>query len=137
MVSFWDVLERCSKGQRMQEGDYDTLLYSSVSELVEKYDIKFDPEMLVPADDSLADRAYQAGFELFERVGFYCLDTKRIVRFSRDEIEQRVSLAPDTYTWGEGKDKGVTYNREVEDSRDLRHGSRSRCLVRSGSSLLA
>ena len=118
MITFWEVLERCGKGQRMQESDYDTLLYKSVSKLIEKYDIKFDPEQIVPDDDSLADRAYEAALELFEQVGFYCLDTKRVVRFSRSEIEERVALAPDTYTWGEGKDRGVTYSRKVEDLRD-------------------
>ncbi|GAG50352.1 unnamed protein product, partial [marine sediment metagenome] len=118
MITFWEVLERCGKGQRMQESDYDALLYKSVSKLIEKYDIKFDPEQIVPDDDSLADRAYEAAVELFEQVGFYCLDTKRVVRFIRSEIEERVALAPDTYTWGEGKDRGVTCNRKVEDLRD-------------------
>ena len=118
MVSFWDVVERCGNGERMRESDYDALLYKNVKELVKKHEIRYDPEQVVPSDDGLADRAYEAALELFSRVGFYCLDTKRMVQFSREEIEQRVGLAPDTYIWGEGKDQGVTYAREVEDPRD-------------------
>jgi methylamine--corrinoid protein Co-methyltransferase len=118
MVDFWDVVERCRRGERMKEPDYDALLWKNVSELKTEYDIAFDPEQVVPDDDALADRAYEAGVELFLRMGFYCLDTKRVVRFSRKELEERLDLAPDSYTWGEGKDRGVTYARRVEDSRD-------------------
>jgi methylamine--corrinoid protein Co-methyltransferase len=102
----------------MKEPDYDALLWKTVSELKTEYDIAFDPEQVVPDDDALADRTYEAGVELFLRMGFYCLDTKRVVRFSRKELEERLDLAPDSYTWGEGKDRGVTYARRVEDSRD-------------------
>lgn len=118
MIDFWDVVERCSSGEVMKEGDYDKLLWKNVSELTEKYDIRCDPERIVPDDDELADRAYEAGVELFLRMGFFCLDTRRMVRFSRDELEDRLNAAPDTYVWGEGKDRGVTYARQVEDSRD-------------------
>ena len=118
MISFWEVVERCSKGERMPESGYDALLYKNVTELVKKYKIVYDPEQIVPSDDDLADRAYQAAVELFIRVGFYCLDTKRVVRFTREEIEERVGLAPDTYVWGQGKDQGITQARNVEDPRD-------------------
>jgi hypothetical protein len=118
MIDFWDVIERCSRGERMKEPDYDALLWKNVSELIEKYDIHRDPEVVVPADDALADRAFEAGVELFLRMGFYCLDTKRVVRFSSDELEDRLDTAPDTYVWGEGKDRGVTRARAVEDGRD-------------------
>jgi methylamine--corrinoid protein Co-methyltransferase len=86
--------------------------------LIKKYDLQFDQSVIIPNDDSLADRAYEAGVELFLRLGFYCLDTKRVVRFSRKELEERLETAPDSYEWGEGKDKGITYARKVEDTRD-------------------
>ena len=118
MVDFWEVVKRCSSGQRMKESDYDTLLWKSTSELIRKYDIRFDPDQVIPQDDTLADRAWQAGLELFLEVGFYCLDTRRVVRFTRDEVEQRLAAAPDRYVWGQGKDQGTTTARKVEDTRD-------------------
>jgi methylamine--corrinoid protein Co-methyltransferase len=118
MIDFWDVVERCRSGERMKEPEYDALLWKNTSELIKSHDIVHDPEQIIPDDDALADRAYEAGVELFLRMGFYCLDTKRIVRFSRDELEERLKTAPDSYTWGEGKDRGVTFARQVEDSRD-------------------
>jgi methylamine--corrinoid protein Co-methyltransferase len=118
MVDFWEVIERCTTGERMKEPEYDRLLWKCVTELTEKYDIHVDPEHPIPDDDALADRAYEAGVELFARMGFYCLDTGRVVRFTRKELESRLERAPDQYVWGEGKDKGVTYARQVEDTRD-------------------
>ncbi|MEW5814643.1 MAG: monomethylamine:corrinoid methyltransferase [Spirochaetota bacterium] len=118
MITFWDVVERCSDGERMKESAYDALLWKHVSEIIKTYNIKFNPDQIIPGDDSLADRAFEAGLELFRQVGFYCLDTQRVVRFSRNEIEDRLRIAPDKYVWGEGKDQGITIARKVEDPRD-------------------
>lgn len=118
MIDFWEVVERSEKGERMEESDYDIFLYKNVSELIKKYDIRFDPDQVVPSDDGLADRAFEAALELFLEVGFYNLDTNRIARFSRDEIGEALSNAPSSYVWGEGRDQGVTESRKVEDSRD-------------------
>ncbi len=118
MIDFWEVVDRCDKGQRMKESDYDLLLYEHITEVLKKYDIRFDRNQIIPNDDSLADRAYQAALELFVNVGFYCLDTRRVVRFTRKEIEEAVSTAPSQYVWGRGKDQRIAVNRIVEDSRD-------------------
>ena len=118
MVDFWEVVKRCSVGEVLDERDYDRLLWKNISELIDKYDIKYDPEYIVTTDNKLADRAFAAGMELFLNLGFYCLDTRRRVRFSRDELEDRLDAAPDSYAWGEGKDRAVTLARKVEDQRD-------------------
>jgi hypothetical protein len=118
MIGFWDVVERCDKGERMKETDYDLFLYQKVSELTGKYDIHFDQNRVVPKDDGLADRAFEAAMELFLEVGFYCLDTERVVRFTREEVEDVLRDAPSQYVWGEGKDQRVSKARKVEDTHD-------------------
>lgn len=118
MINFWEVVERCDTGERMDEGDYDMMLYDAASELTEKYDIHFDADRLVPSDDDLADRAFQAGLELFLKVGFYCLDTRRAVRFTKEEVLEVISHAPSTYTWGYGRDERTCVARSIEDPRD-------------------
>lgn len=118
MINFWDVVQRCDTGERMDEGDYDLKLWQAASELIEKYDIHFDADQVVPADDGMADRAFQAGLDLFLKVGFYCLDTKRAVRFSREEVREVLAHAPSTYTWGQGRDQRTCIARQVEDRRD-------------------
>ncbi len=117
MITFWDVVERCDHGERMTESAYDSLLFKTVRELTAKYDIHFDPETVVPDDDALADRAYQAALDLFLAVGFYCLDTQRAVRFTREEVEEVVRHAPTSYVWGEGRDQRTCRPRDVEDPR--------------------
>lgn len=118
MINFWDVVERCDKGERMKEVDYDLLLFSKVTELAKKYEIHFDREEIIPSDDGLVDRAFCAAKELFLDIGFYCLDTGRIARFSRDELDEVTANAPSRYIWGEGKDRRISEARSVEDRRD-------------------
>jgi hypothetical protein len=118
MIDFWEVLERCEKGERMKVDDYDLFLWENVSEITKKYDIFFDRNHVVPDDDGLADRAYEAAFELFLRVGFYCLDTERVARFTREEVEDVLRNAPSQYVWGEGKDQRMSQARQIEDRRD-------------------
>jgi hypothetical protein len=115
VVTFWDVVERTSHGERMKESDFDAMLYQNVRALIEKYDIHFDGETAVPSDDGLADRAYQAALELFLATGFYCTSTQRAVRFTREEVEEAVRHAKKQYVFGEGRDQHVMGPRAVED----------------------
>jgi len=118
MIDFWEVVDRCDKGQRMKESDYNLLLWKNVSEIINKYNIHFDGDHVIPSDDRLADRAFEAGMELFLKVGFYCVDTERVVRFTRDEVEEALSNAPSKVIWGEGRDQRVEGVRKVEDTQD-------------------
>ena len=40
MIDFWEVVQRCSTGERMKEAEYDKLLWKNVSDLIEKFDIQ-------------------------------------------------------------------------------------------------
>ena len=117
VVTFWDVVERTSHGERMKESDFDAMLWQNVRALIEKYDIHFDGETAVPDDDGLADRAYQAALELFLATGFYCTSTQRAVRFTREEVEEAVRHAKTSYVFGEGRDQHTMVPRTVEDPK--------------------
>ena len=83
MVSFMEVLRRAGKGPYCSEKEYNLkVFFSKVKELVNKYEINFNPDIIVPSDDELADRIFQAGLELYTAVGTYCVDTKRIIKFT-------------------------------------------------------
>lgn len=115
MISFWDVLERSETGKLIEEDAFNWRIFELANEMVERYDIAFDPETVVPADDDLADRMYQAGLDLFLELGVYCRDTGRLIEFTRDEVEWAVKHAPDTVTYGQGRDVRVMKSRGVED----------------------
>jgi len=108
------IVERSESGPYMKEADFDMTLMKTVMKLVKEYQIEFDPMVLVPSDDDLADRVYQAAVELVLEMGFYNQSTQRRILFSREEIDQAVSLAPSELLLGEGKDAVVERHREVE-----------------------
>jgi methylamine--corrinoid protein Co-methyltransferase len=95
-----------------------------VPEMIREYGLKYDPGVLVPADDDMADRLYQAGVTLFVEMGVYNQSTQRRILFSRDEVEAAIGAARGTILLGTGKDTVVMRHRGVE--------SDVTCVVQSG-----
>ncbi|MBD3306041.1 monomethylamine:corrinoid methyltransferase, partial [candidate division KSB3 bacterium] len=115
MIGFWEVVRRSEKGPFIKEGDFDRKVGMAAAQLVKKYDIRYDAEQPVPADDDLADRVYQAGLELFLELGIYCRDTSRLIMFSQDEVEWALKYAPKTVTYGQGEEMRTMPHRRIED----------------------
>jgi hypothetical protein len=117
MVSFHEILERATKGPIMSPKDFDMKVFiPKVREVVEKYRIRYDPSTPCPADDDLADRIYQAAFDLYADVGTYVVDTERVIQFSRQEIEDAVYEAPKEACFGEGPDRCIFKGRRPDDT---------------------
>ncbi len=117
MVSFHEILERATRGPIMSPKDFDMNVFiPKVREVVEKYKIRYDPSTPCPADDDLADRIYQAAFDLYADVGTYVIDTERVIQFSRQEIEDAVYEAPKEAYFGEGPDRCVFKGRRPDDA---------------------
>jgi methylamine--corrinoid protein Co-methyltransferase len=109
------IVERSEAGPYVKEKDFDLTLARRVQELVQAHGIRFDPEVVVPADDEMADRLYQAAVELIVEIGVYNLSTERRILFSREEIEHEVAMAPSEIVLGAGSDAVVVRHRKVED----------------------
>ena len=75
----------------MKEAAFDMALARKTMELVKKHGLKYTPTVLVPSDDAMADRLYQAGLELFLEMGVYNQSTERRILFSRQEVEAAVA----------------------------------------------
>jgi methylamine--corrinoid protein Co-methyltransferase len=118
------IVDRSETGPFMKESDFDMALAREVARLVGEYGLQFEPETLVPEDDDMADRLYQAAVDLVGEVGVYNQSTERCVRFSREEIEEAVAAAPSAVRLGAGKDAILERHREVED--------REPCCMHSG-----
>jgi methylamine--corrinoid protein Co-methyltransferase len=117
MIGFWDVFERSQKGPFIKEEVFDRKVGQVAREMVQKYGIKFDREQVIPADNDLADRVYQAGLDLFLELGIYCRDTSRLMTFNRDEVDWALKNAPNSVTYGQAEDVRVMTHRTVEDSK--------------------
>lgn len=108
----------------MKEKEYDLSLAKRIMKLVEEYDLVYDPTVLVPDDDELADKTYQASMALLAEIGVYNQSTQRRILFSEQEIEQAVAAAASAVKLGTGRDAVVERHREVEDSEP--------CVMHSG-----
>lgn len=117
MKSNWlsEIVSRSEKGPYMKESEYDLTLAKTVMKLVREYDLEYDPQTLVPSDDDLADRLYQASLDLFVEMGVYNQSTQRRILFSKDEVTEAVATAPNAVILGNGKDAVIERHREIED----------------------
>ncbi len=118
MIDFWDFMRRTETGQIIKEEEYDRKVGAAAAEVVEKYDIKYTPDDPVPSDDGLADRVFEGAIELFERLGVFIIDTRKVVRFTGDEVMEALSEAPDHVVYGSGNERVFVPSRSVEDSSD-------------------
>jgi len=114
----WEVLERTMTGPIMKEEDFEIEFFPTrIAEIVAKHRIERDPDQPVMTDPDLADEIFQAGIELLLEVGFYCKDTKRIVKFTEEEIKEIVRTRKSEVTLGKGRDAITLKPRAPEDKQ--------------------
>jgi hypothetical protein len=110
-----EIYQRSRSGSFMKEVDYDLMLARRTQELVKEYEIKYDPKLVCPSDDDMADRVFEAGLQLLIDVGAYHLDTQRVIKLTRSEILEALRQAPSKLYLGEGNDMVIATHRGVED----------------------
>ncbi len=111
-----ETCERAQKGPFCKPSDFDSLVTQKIMSLIKEYDIKYDPKVLIPTDNSLVDDVYKAGFDLFCDLGALCLDTERRIIFSEQEVKEVLRYLPSEVRVGCGQDSVVARKRAVEDS---------------------
>jgi hypothetical protein len=91
---FLENLDKAENGPVVEETDWDrSYINETVRDIIESHDIQWDRQTapIVPSDDILADRLFKAGFEMALRTGVYCLDTRRQMTWSEDELRSFIS----------------------------------------------
>lgn len=102
---FWEVIQRSTTGPIMAEEKFETeLLPSALASVQSKYKIEADPDEPIMADPDMADAVFKAGMELLLEVGLYCQDTKRIIKFTEEEVREAICTARHEVSFGEGRD---------------------------------
>ena len=90
----WEAIHRSSTGPLMSEEKFETELFPTVlGDLQAKYKIERDPDDALMIDPGMADAIFQAGFDLLLEVGLYCKDTRRIIKFTREEVLEAIATA--------------------------------------------
>ncbi len=115
---YLSILDKAENGPIVEERDWDrTYVRKTLADILEKYDIAWNRgEYWVSSDDALADRVYEAGLELALKTGVYCIDTKRQMLWTRDELEGFLSTIPTETVCGAGDDAVKITRRNVDES---------------------
>lgn len=101
----WEVLERTMTGPVMAEEEFEIEFFPTrIAEIVAKYKIERDPQEPLMTDPGMADAIFQAGIELLLEVGLYCKDTKRIVKFTEEELKEVIQTRKSEVTLGKDRD---------------------------------
>lgn len=113
-----DVIDRAYAGPIVDEKEFDLrYVADGVARVTKEYGIKFKKDRIIQRDDDMIQRVWEAALDFLENCGVYNTSTKRLMKFSRAEIEAVLEQAPSEVSIGQGNDARVYTSRQVEDSR--------------------
>ncbi len=104
-ISVFDVYDRAKTGPLVKESDWDyKIVPQTAKALKEKYNIKMDKKTIIPEDKELINNLFNAGLDMLVECGIYCIDTGRVIKYTRDEVLNAICSAPNHFVFGEGKE---------------------------------
>jgi methylamine--corrinoid protein Co-methyltransferase len=115
-----EILDRAHSGPVCSLKDWDTqVIPTKAAAVIKKYGLAetCTPDNPINTDDALADRFFQAGFELAVEAGMLCVDTERVIKVSQEELQSTIEKAPAELAVGEGLDRLVMRARQPEDKQ--------------------
>ena len=120
MITLYEIAERTQTGEKVEEKKWDMEFFQTISGLVKKYEIKIpENHCFINRDDEIVERAFEAAIEFLEKMGLYCITTRRRVQLSRKEILTAITEAPTEILMGEGRDRRVWKQRRIEEKEKL------------------
>ena len=121
MLGLLDIAERTQKGRKLNEDEWNMSLFHKITELAKRYEIPtYDPSMpFLNLDNTLPERAFQAGVDLLVEHGVYCITTGRVIEFAKTEILEAIKESPKEIIIGRGQDTRVMKQRCVEGKEPL------------------
>ena len=119
MVSLGEMYRRVFNGPLVTQKEFFSIdnYLKRLQELAKEYGISRNPNDYVPTDPGLADSLFKAGMALLEEKGMWCMDTSRVIKFTRDEIKEGLEKLPTEITFGEGTEKRTVKHRNTGDKR--------------------
>ena len=119
MIPIIEFQKRSLTGPVMKSDEFDMEFAMKIREVVQKYNIEYNENEL-GVDDATADAVYQAAVELLAHVGIYHMDTERVIKFTKEEVEQvakEYRENPGKHTFGKEKDEVTIEYRASTDKR--------------------
>ena len=104
-LDVYDSYDRFHNGKRVREDSWDYVIVpTNAMAMREKYDINFSDD-IIPDDDDLCDRLFQAGVEMLCTTGFYNTDIGRALQISEEEVYEGIRRSPKSIKLGSGKEE--------------------------------
>ena len=116
-VTVFDVYDRAMKGPLVDAEEWDfEIIPQTAKALKEKYNIKMDKKKILPGpeDEELVNNLFQAGLEMLETCGVWCMDTGRVIKYTRDEILHALECVPDHFKYGIDKEEHIVVPRSYD-----------------------
>lgn len=90
MIPIVEFEDRSKNGPYIEKEEFDNLVMDTAMELVDEYDLEFNDSGVIQ-DDETADAVFKAGMDFLEAVGLYTMGSGRIIKWTREEIEDLVA----------------------------------------------
>jgi methylamine--corrinoid protein Co-methyltransferase len=117
-MDYLEILDRSNSGTYLSEENWDLeKVAMTCMTLVQKYDLHWDRQTLIPNDPELVDRIFAAGFELAAEIGAYNRNSERVLHFERSELEAGLKAMQSSLKMGCGSDERVLFPRRIMDER--------------------
>ena len=112
-------LDKAENGPVIEDADWNSLISVTTQRLLKEYDIGWNARSApyVFADDDFADRLYKAAYQMALEVGVYCLDTKRRMLWTSEELDEIIALSPTSAEYGLPPDQYSECKRVPDDDR--------------------
>jgi methylamine--corrinoid protein Co-methyltransferase len=115
-----ETLDKAEKGPVVDEAEWDNqIITQTTRRLLKEFGIGWDPKSApyVFADDEFADRLYEAAFQMALEVGVYCVDTKRRMLWTKEELDEILTLSKKSIVYGCDLDQVTVVKRNPDDSK--------------------
>ena len=116
---FLELYERGTTGKQISKNEWDMeYIVENVMDMVDKYDLSWDKQVIIPQDDDLLDRLFRASRELILQNGIYNMTTGRIMTLTEEEVDEGIANMKQELIMGEGKDAYTLRPRKIEDTAE-------------------
>lgn len=117
-LTVFDVYEKAKTGPKLDEKEWDfKIIPQTAARLKKKYGIKMDKKQIIPTDRELINNLFQAGLEMLVECGVYCIDTNRVIKYTKEEVLASIEAAPTQAVYGEGKQAVMLACRSYKDKK--------------------
>lgn len=130
-IGIIDVLDRVFAGPVCEPAEWDKrVVPGKIKEKLTEHGLKgtCDLENPISTDSGLADEFWEAAFELAIDLGILCLDTRRIIKVSEDELKDVLRNLPTDIALGDGRDRVHIKIRGPNDKLTFSGGPFGICL---------